>query len=698
MKLRLLPLLISSLLASSAALCAEDETSTVDMTLWKCKYCAFEEGTRSGVEAGVGYVSEDSFRFGEYTGLHEKGAYLIGTAESRYRNPESASYGDVSVSDVGLETRAFELQGGTQGLYRISLQYNELPHYISDSSRTPFLGSGADRLTLPAAWVPAGTTTGMTALAGSLDDVDLETKRSRLGLAAMFIPARNWETSVNYRRETREGKRRIAGTFQLSSAELVQPIDYTTDLVDVAASYSGKSWQTKLAYHGSTFQNGNESLVWQNPYSPIVAGATEGELALAPDNQFHQVLASLAYHISNTSHVMADLAVGRMTQNQDYVAATRNALLAVGPLPTASLDGRVDTTNASIKWTGKLSESLNMKADYRYSDRDNKTAQHSYDWVVTDYNTTGPRTNLPYSFTSNTFRASVEHRTLDSLKTSLGYDRQDYDRSYQSVEQSQEQTVWVSVAAHPQNKADLTFRLAHSEREKDGYVVVPEVDNPENPLLKKYNLADRDRDVAGIRMDAPLTKHSSVGLSVGMAKDDYPDSVIGLTSSQEFSAGIDFSAQLSKHTSLSAFFSNENIKSSVSGSQLYSLPDWSGDMDDSFSTVGAGVRHMLIEKKLELGADYAYTRSRGSIRTIDGGVESELPDLRTELNSIKLYGNYRFSENLILNGAYWHERYSSSLWAFDDVLEDTVTNNLSLGQEAPDYSANVVMFSLRYHF
>ena len=43
---------------------------------WECKWCPYEEdeATQTKVEGGVGYVTNDSFKHGDYTGLYEKGA------------------------------------------------------------------------------------------------------------------------------------------------------------------------------------------------------------------------------------------------------------------------------------------------------------------------------------------------------------------------------------------------------------------------------------------------------------------------------------------------------------------------------------------------------------------------------------------------------------------------------------------------
>lgn len=698
MKTSLLSLLFTSLLVNGVAVFAENSSGVIDTSAWKCQYCEIEQGVSTYVEGGIGFVSQDSFKFGEHNGLHEKGAFLAGNIESRYRNSENANYWDINATDIGLDTRSLEMQGGRQGLYELSLLYDELSHHISDSASTPYIGSGEDQLTLPAGWVSGGNTGAMTALAGSLTDVELETSRKQIGVGAMVIPFRKWQTSLNYLHETKEGKRKIAGSFYFNSAELVQPVDYTTDKVDVAAAYSGQAWQARLAYHTSTFKNENESLTWENPYTPIVAGADQGELALAPDNQFHQVLASLAVSVGETSQAMVDIASGSMTQNQDFLDPTLNTSLAVAPLPAASLDGRVDTKNANMKWVTRFGERFKINASYQFSDRDNKTPQNNYEWVTTDSSIATPRTNLPYSYTRSTYKLSAEHKPTTTTKVSAGYGSQQYERTFQEVEKSEEVTVWASLVARAIENADFRLKGTHQRRNIDSYQAVPEIDGPENPLLRKYNMADRDRDTFGLRIDVAATNDIAMGMSIDLAQDDYPESTLGLISGKESSVGFDFSMQLTKDTTANFFANHEKINSTVRGSQLYSLPDWSGRISDDFEIFGLGFNHILIENKFNIGADYVYSESSGRIRITDGGVQSQLPTLVTKLNSLNLYGNYNYSDSLQIKCTYWYEHYVSRDWALDDVSENTVSNNLSLGQESPDYDVNVFTVSLRYKF
>ena len=145
-------LLLTLSAPAAAALAAERSDgggeASVDTSQWKCKYCAFEEGTSGTVDVGLGYVSDDSYKFGEYNGLNQQGGFFVGNASVRSRG-EDAAYWNIDASDLGLDNRSVSVEGGKQGKYEMFFKYKELPHFISDSVVTPFGGTGGTSLTLP---------------------------------------------------------------------------------------------------------------------------------------------------------------------------------------------------------------------------------------------------------------------------------------------------------------------------------------------------------------------------------------------------------------------------------------------------------------------------------------------------------------------------------------------------------------------
>jgi MtrB/PioB family decaheme-associated outer membrane protein len=694
---RLLPILILSMQAMTATAA---DTDPVDTSKWKCKFCPFEEAGFTGqLDIGVGYVSDDSYKFGEYNGLYKQGAYFIGDADLRVRG-EDAKYWDIRATNLGLDSRSISIEGGKQGSYKLLFSYDELPHYISDSTVTPFLGVGSNNLTLPASWVRGTSTATMTDLSNSLHDQNLETKRKRLGLGATLIASGNWQYAVNFRRETREGTQAVGSSFFFNSAQLVMPVEYVTQQIDVSASYARDKLQAKFAYYGSLFSDDNTALTWQNPYSSA-NGADSGQLALPPDNEFHQIMASLGYDVSEKVRATGEIALGRMTQNANFLAPTVNTSLAGYPfaLPRNSLDGEVDTTNVNLKLASTLTPDLRMNLAYIYNDHDDKTPQAAYTWITTDSLVNAvTRTNLPYSFTQTKLKFDADYRFTGSTKLTAGIDNDVNKRTYQEVSNTTENTYWAKVKTRAPKNVEVTLKLAHAVRDVGNYEVLPWLNPAENPLLIKYNMADRDRDQGALRIELLGLQDMTIGFGIDYAKDNYTNSVVGLTESKDITYSADATAILSEKTNLYVYLNHEKINSTQLGSSTATTPDWTGQNEDTVNTLGLGVKHTFIEKKLNVGADYNVTKSRGKVLVDTGAVGAGFPDNTVDLQTLKLYATYQMRDNLSLKGTFVYERFDSTNWSIDGVAPDTIPNVLSLGAVSPTYNVHVIMMSLRYKF
>ena len=684
----------------AAAVAADGGTNQPDTSKWECKSCPIEQQGWSGsVDAGLGNVSSGSYKFGEYNGLNQQGGFLIGDGAARFRAAD-AYYWNINASDLGLKSRSLDAEGGRQGKYKLIFKYDELPHFISDSALTPFVGNGGASLTLPAGFPAANTAT--MPLAGTLQPFELGTQRKRLGFGASLIPVRDWEYAINFRHETRDGTKRTAGSFFVNSAQLIEPVDSITDQLDASASYTGNRFQAKLAYYGSKFRNSIPSLTWQDPFTAI-AGETRGQLALPPDNQFHQIQASAGYQFSDSTRASADIAWGRMTQNQNFLASTLTPPAAFLPLvvpalPGSSLDGRAATFDANLKLTSAVTQQLRLNAIYTHNNRDNQTPQAAYPSVSTDMFLGAPRTNLPYSFTQDKLKLSADYRYTSQTRGAVGFDHDRRKRTFQEVDTTNENTLWGKITTRPLDNVDIALKLAHGERRGSAYQPAPGILPPENPLLRKYHMGNRDRDSAGLRIDIAATETINVGLGAESSRDSYSESTIGLTSGRDLGLNADVSWIVTEQTRLHLFANRQEITSKQSGSQTFSTPDWSGENKDTIDTLGIGVKHAAIKDKLDIGADYTISRSRSDIAVNTGALNSGFPQLTTSLDSLKLYATYRLKDNLSLLGGYWYEHYDARNWMLDGVTPGTIPNVLTFGEQPPRYNVHVIRASLRYKF
>ena len=672
--------------------------AAVDTTQWKCESCPYPKGAAGSVEAGVGVVSKDSAKFGDYTGLQDKGGHAVLGGTLRYRG-ETGYYADLSATDLGLSSRSLAAQSGHEGQYSLRIAYDAVPRFFGDGAMTPFIGSGGSVLTLPAGF-PADFTSGMP-LASTLQPVEIGFDKKRLDLSGTLVRFQNWTYRASYTRDVRDGTRPLTGSFFSNAAQFAAPVDQVTDQLEVSASYATRRLQASLAYQISRFQNGPESLTWDNPFSPVGPGATRGQLALAPDNQMHQITGSAGYEITPTIRASADFAYGRLTQNEPYLASTLNSALApsVPQLPAASLDGRVDTFNGNVKVTATPMADLRLSASYARNVRDNKTARSSYPQVATDMFYNGQtRENTPFDLTQDRFKLDADYRGIEQVKLSAGA-AQDYrSRPFHEVVKTRETTLWGRVGVQASDDVSLSLKVAFADRNNSTYGVATWFGAPENPLLRKYQLAERKRSSAGVRADVALADGMSLGVDADISVDDYTDSAVGLTYGRNSGVGADLSAALSETLQLQVFARTDWMHSRQAGSEQGGLPDWWARNKDNTDVLGVGLRHAAIADKLDLGADLAFTRSRSDMTLEPVAGNALFPSATTSMNSLKVFATYRLRESLSVTASFWHERYRAQDWRLDGVAPATVPSLLSLGIQPPQYSVNVVRVAMRYGF
>jgi MtrB/PioB family decaheme-associated outer membrane protein len=676
----------------SAAASSVARAQTAD---WKCELCPYPKGISGVVEAGLGAVTKDSATFGDMTGLQRKGAFVLlgGTATARGAD---GGYADVRASDLGLDTRNLWARGGLEGLFALQLGYDSLPRHFADGAQTPFLGIGSAVLILPAGFAQ-GNNAAMP-LASTLKPVALGLDARRFDLAGTWLGSDRLKLRVSLRHDTRDGSRPVQLSFASTSAQAAAPVDQSTDVLEVAASYSAAQWQASLAYQLSQFRNAKSSLTWDNPFN---AGARRGQLALAPDNDLHQIIGSAGYQFTPSMRASADFAVGRLTQNQAFLSASVNPQLAsaAGALPALSLDGRVDTFNGSVRLTATPIDGLRLNASLSRDVRDNRTAVRSYPSVVADtFVDLGRLDNTPFSQWQDRFKAGADYNGPGTLRLSGGVEVDRRERSYTEAVTTRETTTWARAALQPVDMLALSLRVAHAQRDHSSYGTAVWFGAAENPLLRKFNLAARQRHSAGLRADLTLSETVSVGATLDHANDHYKGSAIGLSEARSNALGIDAALALAEHTRLHGYVQVENIRSLQNGSQAFAAPDWSGRSKDRFSTLGLGIQHTVIPDKLDIGLDLSTARSRSQLQVQTVLEEPDFPRASTAQDRIKLSASYQLKNQLWLDAGLLHERYAAQDWRLDGVLTASVPTLLALGHQAPQYRVNVLRLGLRYRY
>ena len=704
---------------------------------------------RSVVEIGIGFITQDSFRFGKFNGLDEDGPYGIFNIDYYRRgawNGDDADYVRIRANDLGLDSRSIDLEVGRQGDYRVRAWYDEIPSNKSDSARTIFLGAGGSDLALPTDWVPAQTTAGMTRLLSSLRDVDLRTERQRFGAGLDKLLPGDLSFSVNYQYEEKDGLKVTAGTFGNTggnprSAFLPEPVDYQTHTIDLVGRYIQDRTQIELRYHASIFDNANAALRWRNPFSAINGWVPSagfptgvGELALPPDNTFHQGTALFGYQFDARNRVVADIAIGRMSQNDPFLAFTVDPILAAAitePLPRDSLDGRIDTLVGNLRYSGRLTDRLSVNASYRYDERDNQTPSDRYAVVAADSlrqdtsaTSSRIRFNAPYSYEENALRLDLNYRLGNRTTLNAQGEYRDIDRTFTERNSTEEWRFGAGLIHRLGDSLDINLKLASSDRDGsqyDGSAPFREGFTPEHvatipggfenaPGLRRFHLADRDRDSAGLLATWTPSEFWSLGLDINYNRDDYTNSEFGLTGARVRAYTLEFNATPVRDVSSYAFFTHEENDYDQTGvsfqggnARIGQVADparfWQALHRERIDTAGLGVAWQPSEGRYRFGLDLLAALSKADVVVSTGAAltSAPLPSNRVRLNSATLYGSYAISDSLAVRADLWHERYRSEDFALD-LPANQLANVILFGEEAPDFDVTAVGLTLIYSF
>jgi MtrB/PioB family decaheme-associated outer membrane protein len=639
---------------------ANETGGTPDTSNWVCKLCPISGGWFGEWDLGLIYVDDPTPKFADYRGMLDDDFYLEASGNSRYRN-DRGYYFDFYGRNLGLDSRSLEMRGGKQGFYELRGSYSEIPRYMGHGTVTPYAGVGTDTLVLPestqtSSWVPA----------------TLESKRKTAGAGLTIKLGSSWKIQADVERQTRKGTRSFSGgLFAISGAIFPAPLDYTTKLFNTGLEYLGNRGQLRLELIGSDFSNGNSSLTWDNPF-PIGWGDEVSRSALAPDNEFYQVSLIGAWSFSPRFRISGKASVGSIEQDLAFLPYSINPAYEDLELPRASLDDRLDLT-----------------AQYKANERKNKTPVDDYTPILLEVFPSDPRSNRPYGYERAQGRLELRYRPRYNMRLNVGLKRDTLERTYQDVRKSEEDSYWGEFQISQWAWLGARLKLERLSRDASDIEEQGNYDRAENPLTRKFNMAERDRDRVALEFDLVPTGRFDIALSFYTTEDDYDKSVIGLTESEETSVNLDINYVINKHTNVYGFVTRDNIDSEMSGADGVGAIPWDAFTEDEILTWGLGISGR-INDKFSYGFDYVSSEADGKILTDSGAGEAPFPVLKTELRNARVYLDYQLNDRWGLGLDAYREEYDSADWYVDGLGPLDINGMLTMGELSPDYDVYVV--------
>jgi len=650
---------------------------------WSCETCPYQTGWQGdfGLDA---FVAAGASAWSTRAWPYDDGVNL-GLRADLMRLDADGTRVDVVARDLGLDDSMLMVEIGRAGRYEAGFDWWSKRWVTAEAARTPFDGAGSATLTLPAGWVRGDATTDLTQLASALHPVEMATTRERVGAHGTWWARNGWETSLAARIDTKRGTDAVGGSFLTRSTLLPEPIDHTTESLVAAATYGDKRWDVTLRYLLSAFDAGADSLTFDDPFLALHPTADQGQLALAPDNEFQQITVDGHYRTAGGIRLEGGAALGFGTQDAALVPATLNPGLAVA-LPRSSAAAEVATQLLYARAAIPMDAGVALRAEVRYDARDASTPQDYWTQVVTDTYVAAARPNVAYDHQKTQLKVEGDW-TIGSVRFLARARNVTIDRDQEVVARTSEDQLTLEAHGPLLEFADWGVEVGRDLRDASPYAA-PAGPAPQNPLLTMYPYAEMDRDRIALSFGAAPTADLSFALRFERRREDYAATEIGLTDRDDTGVGFDAALQVTEDMTLGAWYGRQTLASDQAGSTTYSTPDWSARSEDATEAFGLTFAAPWLTDALGLRVELDQTETTGLV-AVDVGATDRFPETRSTLRRFVAMADYRWSERVELRFGFRLEDLRVADWALHGVAPDTVSNLLWSGQLEPDYELEV---------
>lgn len=627
----------------------------------------------STVSVGVGHLSDDAARFGQYSGLRKEGAYGLVDIDIVRRDDDTGTWFRVKGRNLGLSSREFRLSHERQGEWGYFIDYSAIPRHEPWTVQTGVTGIGTDTLNIPA------TTPGVV--------VPLKTEREVFGIGFNRRLGNGFDLSLTARNDEKDGARIFARgqTFQFAP----EPINSSTRQWEAQLGYTAEKLQLSLGYHGSSYDNAYNLLSFTG-----VGGASNFNQYLPPDNQAHQFSLGGGYSFTPTTRMHFKLAYGKATQNDQFAT-----LVGINPALAGmtNLDGSVETKQASWGISARPLDKLTLLANLRYEDRDDKTPIRQY---ITGAAATATHigSNEPRSFSTISGKLEAGYALPYALRLTGGVDYTEKDRKLPDPLALRDNGNGLVTPVTFRRKTDeTTYRLDLRRSMSEtvtGTIGYAKSDRGGSPFLVNrlnngtlgsnhiapLHLADRDREKIRLAVNWEPIESLSVQFDADRTRDQYTQdrsaSALGLRDGTSKNFAIDVAYTINDEWTVNGWLSKNDADANMAGCNVGAGPafactaanTWLARLVNDGRSAGLGLRGQPMEK-LAVGADLSYSKyfdSYGQAR-LDGtipGTVVPLPDVTTRRTTLSLFATYSLRKNADLRFNYIYDRFATNDWTW----------------------------------
>jgi MtrB/PioB family decaheme-associated outer membrane protein len=633
------------------------------------------------------------------------GGYLSGF---RFEKVTDTTLWHADATNVGYRDQRYFAEYQGIGKIKANGEWNEIPLFISDDTRTLYTVSKSGTFTIDDS-IQRGIESGATTLAnviGQASAFNARTQRN-IGLFNLtYTASRDVDLKFAVRNSMRDGYNLQSLNFGFSNTiESEVPLNDRTTDVKGAVEFANAKGLLSLGYNGSWYNNQLTAYRFDNPlrYTDIVGGPSVGQMSTAPSNNMQTVNLNGRYGLPGRTKASAAISVGNSRQNEALLPATVNTALVAPVLERSSAEAEARTLAMVYTLNSRPSEYLWLNAKYRYYDYDTRTPPFAISSMVVADNTLGsPKESEPLDIKRHTLDLDASYTPFQYASLNVGYTREDADRTFRIFEKTAENIMRASIDSTGNQYFTVRGVIEKSSRTGSGddFGMLAEIG--EQTALRQFDIADRDRTRSSLILQVTPVAAVGVNATVSTGHDDYTQSYFGLRDNKNNTYSLGFNVVPRETVDFGMEYVHEKYTAVQWSRTANPLPspsfddpsrDWGIDSDDKVNTLTANLDFIKVLPKTDIrfGFDLSdgtstYVYNLGPNSTVDTGINygpgnvfSPIPVVQLAPNKTKITTGradlqYFVRANVSLGAGYWYEQYRSE----DFSLNGTTINQLNL--------------------
>jgi MtrB/PioB family decaheme-associated outer membrane protein len=599
-------------------------------------------------------------------------------------------------NNVGYRDQQYFLDFQNIGKVKASFEYNQVPLFISDITRSLYRDQGNGVLAIDDAiqsGIQGGTLTLTNALAQSAQQFDMRSRRDNARFGLVYMLNRDVDLKFSAKTSHRDGYNLMSFGLGTSpglnpALEMGVPTDDRTTDINGSVVFANTKGLLSLGYRGSWYENDIPTVRFDNPLRATDGspGAAVGQAALWPSNSSFAVDANASYRLPRRTRVSMALSTGRWTQDEPLVPPTVNTALVAPALPRATANTKADIRSALFSFNSRPMPELTINAKYRYYDYANKAEHFEIsNAIIGDWaNGTQHHETEPASFKRQNADIDVTYAPYDYLAIGVGAGREQGDRTFRIFEQTTENSYRVTFDSTGNQYVTLRAKYEHSRKTGDGFELHLLEEVGEQHGTRHYDVANRERDRFTTIVTVTPTAWLSLNGSIANGIDDYFATGFGLRDNENRSFSLGFDVVPTDKVSLGVNYGREKYeamqysRTANPNHPTFDDPsrDWWLDSADTVETVTCNLDLTKVFPKTDIRIGYdlsdgtaSYIYNVGPDSTILTGVTYpsgvrvnpnpivQLPRLKNELTSGRLDVQHFLRPNVAVGFVYWYEEY-----------------------------------------